>query len=266
MATQMFTGAGQIQIRDTANGVLFAGGYAGITIESSSDTQSARRFTQAGKLVVSDSYNNNEEYTLTVTQETVDSLHLGLAIGEIPATASSLVYYECIEATIPTSAPYTVPVATLITTALGNASSVMVSMFASGAWNNAGTGQTRLNLVSSNSAPLTGEFQVVTTTVGSEVITFNSAQAGATVVISYARTVSNKLTIGYASNAAKIGSAYFSAKLVSDEFPNGCLLICPSISKSSGFNYATEDVPVIENVFTIGTAAGFTNPFHLVAL
>lgn len=266
MATQMFTGAGQIQIRDNTNGVLFAGGYAGITIESSSDTQSARRFTQAGKLVISDSYNNNEEYTLTVNQEVVDSLHLGLAMGEIPAQASSVNYYECIEATIPASSPYEIAVPALITTALGNASSVLVSLFASGTWNAYTTGQKKLNLTPNASTPLDGEFQVNTTSVGSEKIVFNSAQAGGTVVISYLKTATNKLTVGYSQSAVKIGSAYFSAKLVSDEFPNGCLLICPSISKSSGFNYATDDVPVVENVFTIGTAAGFTNPFHFVAL
>lgn len=266
MATQMFTGAGQIQIRDNTNGVLFAGGYAGITIESSSDTQSARRFTNEGKLVISDSYNNNEEYTLTVNQETVDSLHLGLAMGELPKQASTVSWYECIEVQVPTSAPYEVSVATLITTALGNASSVLVSMFSSGTWNSYATGQKQLNLKPSNTTPTDGEFQVVTTGVGSEKIVLNSVQAGATLVISYLKTATNKLTVGYASGATKIGSAYFSAKLISDEFPNGCMLICPSISKSSGFNYATDDVPVIENTFTIGTAAGFTNPFHLIAL
>ena len=266
MATQMFTGAGQIQIRDNTNGVLFAGGYAGISIESSSDTQSARRFTQAGKLVVSDSYNNNEEYTLTVNQEVTDSLHLGLAMGEIPKQAASVQWYECIEAVIPLQAPYEIPVTTLITTALNNASSVLVSLFASGTWNAYTTGQKQLNLIPSAAAPTDGEFQVVLSPVGSEKIVFNSAQAGGTVVISYLKTATNKLTIGYASNATKIGSAYFSAKLISDEFPNGCLLICPSISKSSGFNYATDDVPVVENTFTIGTAAGFTNPFHFIAL
>lgn len=267
MATQMITGAGEIQLRDPINDVLFAGGFAGITLESSSDTQSARRYNTAGKLVVSDSYNTNEEYTLTLTQEVTDSLHLGLAMGEIPETTASIGYYAYIEATVPTTSPYEISVATLITTALGNDTDVLVSMFASGTWNGASTGQTQLNLIeSTGGTPASGEFDVNTTTVGSEKIVFNAAQAGAPVIISYRKTATNKLTIGYEQGAAKIGSLYFSAKLISDEYPNGAILICPSVSKSSGFAYATADVPTVENTFTIGTAAGFTNPFHIVIL
>lgn len=202
---------------------------------------------------------------MKVTQEVADSLSLGLAVGEVPEQSSSVQYYDFIEATIPATSPYEIPL-TGVTTALANSTSVLVTMFGSGAWNSASSGQTQLNLNRVSGSPNTGEFKVDTSTPGSEKLVFNVAQAGAPIVISYLKTATNKLTIGLDSSPVIPGSLYFSGLLISDEFPNGAVLICPSITKTSAFQYKTGAVPTIENVFQLGTPSGYRSPVVMIFL
>jgi hypothetical protein len=268
MATSVISGIGEIQIRDNTNNVLFIGGFASVELQPKTDIKDAKRYNTAGQLVLSDSYKQYEEYELKITQQVSDSLGIGLGIGEIPALQTSVPYYAFIEASVPLTTPFTIPVATKITTALGNATTVLVTAQASGVWNSASSGQTQLNLTPGTATPATGTFYVDVSTVGSEKITFNSAQAGMPVLISYLTTASNKLAVGLGSTAstAFISKLYFSAKLISSEFPNGCIMMCPSISKLSGLSYKTGDVPTIENNFKVGTPAGSRSPVQLVFL
>lgn len=256
---------GEIQIRDNTNGVLFAGGFASVEITTSVEINKAKRLNTAGSLIISDSYAGLSESELKITQEVSDSLHDGLALGELPKSISSTSYYDYVDTVVPTTSPYEVPLLG-VTTALANTSSVLVTMFQSGSWNGISTGQKPLNLTRTSSAPTDGQFQVNTTTVGAEKLVFNAAQAGAPIIISYLRTVTNKLSIGLASAPVGLPGLYFSAKLISDEYPNGAILICPSITKTSGFAYKTGAVPVIENTFQLGTPAGYRIPVNMIYL
>jgi hypothetical protein len=139
-------------------------------------------------------------------------------------------------------------------------------MFQSGVWNAISAGQKSLNMVRNASTPSDGEFQVNTTTVGSEKLVFNAAQAGAPVVISYLKTVTSKLSIGLASGQINLPGLYFQATLVSDEYPNGAIVVCPSVTKTSGFAYKTGAVPVVENTFQLGTPAGYRIPVNIIYL
>ena len=268
MATQGITGAGEIQLRDPVNNILLIGGFASVELTSKVEKSVASRYNKAGKLIISDTWEKSSEYELKLNQEVVDSLGFGLGMGEVPMPVTSTGYYDFIEAVVPLVAPFEVQVPTLITTALANGTSVQVTMQASGVWNSFLTGQKVLNMtVLQTGAAVDGSVVVTTTAVGTEKLVFHSSQAGAPVTISYLKTVATKLTLGIQTVAVKyFGSLYFSAKLISDEFPNGLILICPSVSKNSGLAYKTGEVSPIENTFTCGTPAGSPSPVQMIFL
>jgi len=225
----------------------------------------AKRYNKAGRSIVSDSWEKDSSYELKVTQEVIDSLGLGLAMNLVPAIAASSTYYDYIEAVVPLIAPFEIPLPG-VTTALANGGSVQVSYQASGAWNSFMTGQKKLNMtVLQTGSAADGTAVVTTTTPGTEKLVLHSTQANAPVVISYLRTNTSKLSLGLVDSPS-IGSLYFSAKLISDEFPNGLIMICPSVSKSAGLGFKSGDVSPIEHVFTCGTPAGASSSVQLIFL
>ena len=256
---------GEIQLRDPVNNILFVGGWSAVELTPSSEKLEASRYNKAGKLIVSDSWEKSSSYELKVTQEVVDSLGFGLAMNLVPAIAASSTYYDYIEAVVPAIAPFEIPLPG-VTTALANGGSVQVSYQASGVWNSFTTAQKKLNMtVLQTGSAVDGTAIVTTTTPGSEKLVLHSSQANAPVVISFLKTATSKLTLGLVSSPS-IGSLYFSAKLVSDEFPNGLIMICPSVSKSSGLGFKSGDVSPIEHVFTCGTPAGASSSVQLIFL
>jgi hypothetical protein len=267
MATQMVSGFGEIQLRDNINNVLYMGGFATIELTDKTDSVDAERYDTLGNLIISDSYQSRQTYELKLVQQVSDSLGDGLALGEIPSVVSTASYYDYVETIVPTAAPYEIPF-TGVTTVLGNAASVCVTMMQSGTWNSYLTGQKNLNLKSVATTPTDGEFQVVTTTVGSEKIVFNAAQAKAPVIISYLKTVTGKLSVGLspASTVKRSGSMFFSAKLMSDEYPNGAILMMPSVTKVSGMKLKSGAVSPLEHTFKVGTAGGYRAPIAIIYL
>lgn len=247
----MIDGCGKIQLRSPSGG-LFGGGFAQVQIESEVNTAQGRRFNTSGTLVVSDSRIIDTTYTLTLTGEVWDTRALELAIGELAQVSATAPYYEFKEATVPLTAPYEISDVGIVS---GNLTSVMVSLFDNGAYN---TDKIQ-RLVPGT--PAAGEFLAA-----AGKITFHSSQAGAPVIYSYLTSGTSKVTIGLENTGTELTSFYFSAKIFSDAFPNGLMLVAPSISKTSRFTFSTEDVPLTENTFEIGTAAGYRKEFHTIML
>lgn len=267
MGSQMIDGIGSIQFRNPRNG-LIASGFANVRLSPSVSSAKARRRNSAGELAVSDSRITSKEFTLEVDSETIDEKVLELASNYVGRTTASMPYYELITVKVPTTAPYTVSVATLITTAKGNASSVLATMDENGTWSLTAGERIPLSLdIVTGTTADPGEMAIDVTTPGSEILTFNAGQAGAVVNVSYLEIAENVRSYGKELDTILVGTSYFSAKLISDEFPRGLILICPSVSPNSSLSYDSgADVPTITGGFDVGLASGEFANFHAFQL
>jgi hypothetical protein len=259
MGSQVIDGYGEIQFRHPTMG-LFPGGYSDIELVPTVSIAEGKRFNLQGQSIVSDSRITLSKYELSIKTQTIDKRSFEMGFGEKAATSTSEIYYEMVEAMVPLEAPFTVDLGDTIT----DPDQVMVTMFEGGIWNITGGNRTGLALANVAGVPTTGQFSAVE--AGD--LTFNAAQAGAPVNISYPKEATNKQGLGFINNPVVFSGApiYASMKLISDAFPDGFILICPSLSKISGMGLKSADVAEIEHRFTVGIAPGKRTPFQMLEL
>lgn len=266
MGGKAIKGYAQIHFRHSVLG-LFPGGFSDIELAPTIASADASRFTvESGDLVVSDSRITSSKYELTIKTQTPDLRAFEMSYGE-QAQPGTEIYYDMIETFVPLEAPYTIELDQPLTAE--NKDEVMITIFENGSWNTSGGNTTGLRLTYlATGTVATKQFMVDVSTPATPEVTFHSSQAGAPINISLPRTVTAKQTLGVGINPLKLegGTLYASMKLISDAFPNGLILICPSLSKISGLNLKSAEIAEIENKYTVGVAAGKRTPFQMIEL
>lgn len=204
-----------------------------------------------GPAQILDSAISREEFTLTIPQTSVDELDLEMFLDERAATNASISLPTDEKITIPASGPYTVTVSGLATSSTDQ--DVVATILSD-------TAPLRLKrILNANAASIaTGEFAVG----ASKVVTFHSAQAGLSAVLSYFKTYSNLKMQGGTNPRKQFGTMSFSAVLKGTRTTKR--LYIPRISRISGANLGVSgEANETEVQYKCTAPAGWSLPFAI---
>lgn len=195
-----------------------------------------------------DSAISREEFTLTIPQTSTDNLDLQMFVDQREATITSISIPTDEKITVPSTGPYTVTVAGLAGTADQDVVAVVLS----------DTGPKYLKRVLSSATPAAGEFEINIT----DEITFNAAQAGATVVIWYNKTETSLVAIGGTAPRSQYGVMSFSAVIEGPRVKKQ--LFIPRLSRTSGASLGVAaDATETSLTYKATTPSGWSVPFLL---
>lgn len=257
----MFKGIGDPWIRTTA----FSGsdpndqrmmvlGLLSFELTADSTPKESQKFNSIGDLVTASKVKGTTEYEFTLSFNEVDWGHMGFALNQFPRTASSVAIPTLKYGTVPTVGPYTIADADLI---VGNIDDVSVSITDGGAWGEAGQW---LTVVAG--APSAGEVQVAAGT-----LTFNAAQAGATVTYPIYKTYTSAQDLGGPSGGLTWGEFEFWGKILVPSISQGLSIHIPKATIAEEPGLSIDDgVPTISVVCGMGTPTGWDKPYRLLNL
>lgn len=255
----MFKGIGDPWIRttafsgaDPADQRMMVLGLLSFDLVANSDTKESKRFNSQGELVTASKVKGSTEYEFTLSFNEVDWGHLGFALNQFPREASNVPIPVLKQGAVPTEGPYTITDAAIT---VGNADDVSVTITEGGTWGEAGDW---LEVVSS--APEPGEVQVAT---GS--LTFNAAQAGASVAYPLYTTYSTVQDLGGPSGSVAWGEFEFWGKILVPSVSQGMVIHIPkaTIAEEPGITI-DDSVPTVSVVCGMGTPAGWDKPYRLL--
>lgn len=233
--------------------IFFPGQFFNFSYEGEAESKEAKAWVAGRRKTVSSAV-GDETYTLTLSFQYLDWLHLGFAYDEIPKTSSNVTIPIIKSATIPTSTPYEIVDADIT---VENSTSIKAYIPQRGSWGEAGY-RKRVG-----AAPAAKEFQVDT---ANDKLVFHSSDAGAVVQYSILKTYSTIDSIGYESEADSFGKLSFLGKGYGPEFPNGIIIYLPSITRSSIVSMTTDDVPEFEIQFSVNVPPGKRTPHQFFNL
>lgn len=190
-----------------------------------------------------DSASQKSEWTLKITQESIDELDLQFVLDQREATASSIVLPgSTTKVVVPSSSPYEVTVTGL--TVDQEVKATVVS----------DTDPKYLEQVASAGSPATGQFEVT-----ANKIAFHADQAGKTVAIYYLETLTSQLVIGGNTAIASYGVCSFKGIIKGTRTTKHFYL--PRISYLGDFELQVGDKSEIGMEFKMLTPADWNAPY-----
>lgn len=258
----MLAGAGQLRFEtldlDTgtyAQNLVYDGPILSFSMTTESDEKVARALRE-GKLEVVESAIGAVTRTVTITQESVDWWGLGFALDEIPAASTAVpwdIWKDNIK--VPATAPYEITDAAITA---GNAAAIKIVQSADA------LGRNRRPLKQSTSPPPAGSVHVDGATGK---ITFNAAQAGATIAYAIPKTWASGETIGLNNTYDLWGAIKFVGKLYIPNMPVGVGFVFWRLTRSSiGDIEISDGVPTLQSTFKAVPAPGRRSPVSLFNL
>lgn len=253
----MFKGIGDPWIRTTAFSGTTANaqrmmvlGLLSFELTAESESKESQKFNSEGTLVTASRVKGSTSYSFTLSYNEIDWGNLGFALNQFPRSASAVTIPTLKYGTVPAAAPYT------ITDAGISASNVSVVITKSGAWGQAGQ-----SLVVGGSG--SGSVAVASTT-----LTFNAAQAGASVAyLAYASSSYSAQDYGGPTGGAAWGSFEFWGTIFIPTLTSGTKIYIPEASISEDPTITIDDgVPTVEVVCGMNTPTGWDKPFRILNL
>lgn len=227
------------------NSVLHVFRPTGFTLATEATFISADGFPyQVGPIQIVDSAVAKEVTKLTIPQASIDNLDLQIMADAQYNTISNFTIPDDVLVTVPSSGPYTVTVSAL-TTADQDCVAVVQN----------DTAPQYLTRVLSTGTPGPGQFKVGS----SGVVTFNAAQAGQNVVLSYFKQQTGQY-IGGTAPRTQYGTLSFSGKI---KGTRGTWRIwIPSLRRTTGLNLSvTGQVQPTSLEYLCQVKSGFSLPY-----
>jgi len=257
----MLSGVGRLAVvtRDLTASTLgqnffFPGLFFNFEYNLESQVKEAKAWIGGKKMIVSSGI-GEETYTLPLSFQYLDWMHLGFAYNEIPQQSSNVSLPILKDSTIPTVSPFEVADSSIAST---NAGSIMGYVTKRGAWGEAG-----YRKLASSTTPSMGEFAVDAT---AKKLIFHSSDAGAPFSYLINKTYSSLPSIGYESEATNFGSLSFIGRGYGPEFPQGIFIYIPQINRIKAPSMKTGDVPEFQMEFACATPAGKRVPHQFFLL
>lgn len=243
----MFKGLGQLVFANSTK--LYVGRLNVFQLTQEIETKEATAWPfSGGALQVVDSVKSTETWTLKVGMSSFDKNDLSFVLDEYIQTTASINLPFAAQTTVPSTGPYTVTVTGLTADQVVQAS------------------------VISDTAPKFLE-QIPTADVGTiadgeyaisaNTITFDDAQAGATVAYRYMKAYTSIETIGAGATGTEYGTMGFSGILVGPRFPTGTKIYLPKVSRKSGIDLSVADETQAELEYSVEVATGFRKQYVL---
>jgi hypothetical protein len=223
-------------------------------LTAESESKESQKFNSQGELVTASLVKGSTSYTFTLSYNEIDWGNLGFALNQFPRDGSSVAIPTLKFGTVPSTGPYTIADADLVS---GNIDDVSVTITAGGTWGQAGQW---LEVV--GAAPSAGEVQVAAGT-----LTFNAAQAGATIAYPVYTTYSAAQDLGGPSGASAWGEFEFWGKIFIPSISAGAILHVPKLTIAEDPTFTVDDsVPTVSVVCGMGTPTGWDKPFRIINL
>ncbi len=240
------TGTGAT-VAGTFSDVLHYFKPTGFTLSSEATFITADGFPyDVGPIQIVDSAVAKEVFKLQIPQASVDGLDMQMFLDAQNQTISNFSIPDDVKVTVPATGPYTVTVA-----ALAAADQDCVGVVLSD------TGPRYLQRVLSTATPGNGQFKVG----ASGVVTFNAAQAGQTVVLSYFTTLTGQY-IGGTAPRKQYGNLSFTGKITGTR--GSWRIYIPSLRRSTGVNLAiTGQVAPTTLEYLCQVPSGYSLPFAI---
>jgi hypothetical protein len=257
----MFKGLGDPWIRTTAfSGTAPADqrmlplGLLSFELTAESESKQSQKFNSQGELVTASNVKGSTDYSFTLSYNEIDWGHLGFALNQFPRTATSVAIPQLRFASVPAAGPYVVNDAALVS---GNIADVSVTITEA---SDAGEAGQWLEPVAG--APGAGEVQVA---VGS--LTFNAAQAGATIAYPVYTTYASAQDLGGPSGGLAWGEFEFWGKVIVPSISQGLIIHIPKATIAEDPTITIDDsVPTVSVVCGMGVPTGWDKPFRIVNL
>lgn len=253
----MFKGIGDPWIRTTA----FSGtspndqrmmvlGLLSFELTAESNSKESQKFNSEGTLVTASKVKGSTSYSFTLSYNEIDWGNLGFALNQFPRSATAATIPTLKYGTVPTTAPYT------ITDTGISATNVSVVITKSGTWGQAGQALT------------VGGTGAGTVAVSSTTLTFNAAQAGASVAyLAYASSTFNAQDYGGPTGGKTWGKFEFWGTIFIPSLTSGTKIYIPEASISEDPTITIDDgVPTVEVVCGMTTPSGWDKPFRIFNL
>lgn len=254
----MFKGIGDPWVRTTAyDGTLpedqrlLILGLLSFELAAESTPKESQKFNSSGELVSASTVKGATAFTFTLSYNEIEWGNLGFALNQFPRIATSVNIPQLKYATVPLTSPYTVADAAIV---VGNADDISVSITASGS-----AGQAGQWFVVVGAAPDPGEVQV-----GTGLLTFNAAQAGAEIAYPLYSPYATVQDLGGPSGGESWGEFEFFGKILVPSVTAGLIIHIPKATIAEDPSITIDDsVPTVAVVCGMGTPTGWDKPYRL---
>lgn len=220
--------------------------------EEVSDATELRAFS-GGELKTEEVIKGTSTVTITLETEIVNWSMLGLALGELEKTLTNFTLPVMKRAVVPEVAPFEINDAEIVA---GNLTSVLACIDSLGTWGQTGP------LARATVAPTARQVQVA-----AGKLTFNAAQAGATISYTLNKTYASAKAYGGPGAATAMGRMQFFGQLydTSAQGQKGGLIWIPRMESIGSPTFSISDGnPTLSTEFQCLAVSGYTKPYVIL--
>lgn len=221
-----------------------------ISIDSSSDTQKARKFV-GGKLVTAGTATGEETYILKLGIEAIKWQDIQFALGQLATTVATLSLPERKEAIVPLTAPYEITDLDIVDT------SVWATLRDKGTW-----GQAK-SLTRVAAVPTAGQFQVDAAT---NKLVFPAVYAGARILYRLFKTQTAIDAVGVSATPVLLNELSFSGITYGDAETGRLKFYVPKATRSSAPSINPSDVTKLDIEYELVATTSNPLPFITVPI
>lgn len=230
----MFRGMGKIGFRTrsndpTAKKVLYAprANTFNLNLQNTEQESKAWSYGDCGPAQTIDKVITDSKWSLKVGTDSFDKLDISYILDEQIQKSATATFPEMKASVVPTDA-------TLENPDIAGGQEVVVTNVTDA-----------VTMVAVAGAPGAGEFSV-----GTGVITFNTADVGKAIVYMYDKEYANAETIGLETTYKNWGDVCFTGVACGPRFPKPMQIYCPAIARTGNFDFTVQDQTKVELEFT----------------